>query len=574
MSQAVAKPVATKPPKSRFWRWSLTLLPATLLLAGLAYTGLGLEGIKSWLGFGPTQRTITIETNDRYKLAVGDPVKFRNHPIGVVTAIELDHRTEKFKITAELSVETVKDDPIYAVKDSVFWIHHLEVKLPRKVDGLDTALSKSTHIEVQRGQSTELCTEFVASPRRPVKVDVPQGALTFLIEANSAKGLRSGVTLLFKEGIEAGAVYQVTTLNGDTVQASAYVIKEYARFVTDKTRFFDSSGAQASLDWIQGVQLNVESAESLLLGTLSFDNFSGSDGEGQPIEDGKHTFPLSERPGDNVKAEANDLTIRITADEAGSLQPGAAVMFRGIQIGQVQDNVSFSEDRSKVVATAMIKGRYADLVTSTARFEDFGGARLKFDWREGFDLNAGPLHKIVVGQIVLRVGPQTPESRRVANGAIFELVSVSATDETEQLPPGIEVRLTSPQGGSLRAGAPVLYRQFPVGQILSVALANDGNSVAARLHIFEEYRPLLKDGAKFWDAGGASIEAGIFKGLRVDVDSLGSLMAGAVAFACPPHGKQVEPGYLFVLHPKADDEWLKWQPNTAIGNAGDRLGKR
>ena len=66
----------------------------------------------------------------------------------------------------------------------------------------------------------------------------------------------------------------------------------------------------------------------------------------------------------------------------------------------------------------------------------------------------------------------------------------------------LEIIVQATQRGGLRRGAPVTYRQVPVGRVMSVGLASDGGAVEARIYIQKAYAPLVRERTRFFSIGG------------------------------------------------------------------------
>ena len=131
----------------------------------------------------------------------------------------------------------------------------------------------------------------------------------------------------------------------------------------------------------------------------------------------------------------------------------------------------------------------------------------------------------------------------------------------------IRDRLSAPTKGSLTPAAPIYYRKIQVGQLLSVGLASDGNSVEARAYIEPAYAPLVREGTRFWSASGIDAQIDL-RGLRLKTESLQALVMGGIALATPADGgAQVGTGHRFELHDGPEDEWLQWQASIPVGSA-------
>jgi paraquat-inducible protein B len=122
----------------------------------------------------------------------------------------------------------------------------------------------------------------------------------------------------------------------------------------------------------------------------------------------------------------------------------------------------------------------------------------------------------------------------------------------------------------------IRYRGVPVGQVTTVELSPDHEHVVMTARPRHSAAGLAKEGALFWivrpEVGFGTVRGlnfGLFRGLRVNVESLRSLVAGGIAFATPDDaGGPVKDGALFLLHEKPQPEWLDWLPKIPIAPAG------
>lgn len=130
---------------------------------------------------------------------------------------------------------------------------------------------------------------------------------------------------------------------------------------------------------------------------------------------------------------------------------------------------------------------------------------------------------------------------------------------------GLVVQLKSSRLRALRRGSPVLFRDMPVGQVIDLALANDAKSATVTIRIEPRFAPLIREGTKFWNASGFSLDLGI-TGLSTQVESLESVLVGGVSFATPdPPGEPPKPDAIFDLAEKPEARWLGWAPSIDLG---------
>ncbi len=243
--------------------------------------------------------------------------------------------------------------------------------------------------------------------------------------------------------------------------------------------------------------------------------------------------------------------ISIHLDEGYDLRAGDDVRFRGIAVGTIR-SIVLNKELEGIEIKAALHSNASGLARAGSRF-----------WvvRPQLDVTGVAGLETIVGPRYLAVIPgDGPPSDR--------FVGLNEPPFVESIEPGdLEITLATSRRGSLRAGAPVLYRQVQVGTILSVGLASDSASVEARVRIHKPYVRLIRSETRFWNAGGIDATFGI-RGMSIQTESIESLLAGGVGLATPPFaGEVVHNGHRFSLSEKAEEEWLSWEPAIPIGSS-------
>ena len=176
---------------------------------------------------------------------------------------------------------------------------------------------------------------FEGLPREPL-TPANQPGLRVQLRAPTGGSLTIGAPVLFKS-IQVGRIENVELTAAGDVAVDAFINAPYHLRLTEGTRFWNASGFSVEIG-AGGASLNVDSLISLLQGGVSFDTV-GSDTA--PIEAG-HVYDLypseaaarqnffDEAPGERVLVDT------LFEGSVGGLQPGAAVRFRGLQIGEVE----------------------------------------------------------------------------------------------------------------------------------------------------------------------------------------------------------------------------------------------
>ncbi|QJI29065.1 MCE family protein [Pseudomonas sp. ADAK18] len=86
--------------------------------------------------------------------------------------------------------------------------------------------------------------------------------------------------------------------------------------------------------------------------------------------------------------------------------------------------------------------------------------------------------------------------------------------------------------GSLDIGSAVYYRRIQVGQVVSYQLAADGKGVDVDIFVNAPNDQYVRKDSRFWNASGVDVSLGA-NGLKVNTQSVASILAGGVAFIEP-----------------------------------------
>lgn len=314
-------PKAVAAPK-RHWRVSIVwLVPLVALVIG------GWLAVHAVLQRGPT---ITVMFSTAEGLEAGKTrFKFKDVEIGQVTGIRVAPDMAHVIVTGELAPQA---EP-HLVNDTRFWVVRPRIA-GGSVTGLGTLLGGS-YIAVERGTSHQPRRDFVGLDEPPaVQRDRP--GREYALHGESAGWLAVGSPVLYRQ-LKVGEVTGFKlAADGRSVTTSIFIDEPYTRYVNANSRFWNASGAGIRLD-VSGLKVNIQSLVSVLIGGISFETPPESSARA-PAAAGAGFALFADREAAMKNPETDvDKFVLVFRESARGLQPGAAVDFRGVVIGEVVD---------------------------------------------------------------------------------------------------------------------------------------------------------------------------------------------------------------------------------------------
>jgi paraquat-inducible protein B len=216
--------------------------------------------------------------------------------------------------------------------------------------------------------------------------------------------------------------------------------------------------------------------------------------------------------------------ITIIFDTAAGLEATKTkVKFKNVDVGVVED-VALSEDLQRVNVTIQMVNGADKYLTENTRF-----------WVVRPRLTAGGVSGLgtLVSGAHVELDPQPGEPARTFVGLEIPPVLTSNI-------PGRKFLLRAAKRGSVSRGSAIYFRGIEVGEILGYELGEDNREVFMHAFIRDPHTQLVRKASRFWNASGVDVEVGA-DGLRVNTESLQSLLTGGVAFDTPLVAMSEEP---------------------------------
>ena len=218
-------------------------------------------------------------------------------------------------------------------------------------------------------------------------------------------------------------------------------------------------------------------------------------------------------------------TITISFKTGDGLEAGKTkVKYRDVEVGLVKD-VAIAKDITHVIATVELRKEVTPYLVEDTKF-----------WVVRPRLSGGGitgLGTLMGGSYIgVDVG-RSKQPQRAFTG--LEAAPAVATDA-----PGSRFQLHSPDLGSLDIGSPVYFRRIQAGQVVSYELDKDGKGVTFKVFVAAPYDRYVRSNTRFWNASGVDLTMDA-SGLRVETQSLMSILIGGIAFQTLEEGGEAPP---------------------------------
>jgi paraquat-inducible protein B len=280
---------------------------------------------------------------------------------------------------------------------------------------------------------------------------------TIVITFENAGGLVAGKTKIKYKDVDVGLVKAID-LEEDLkhVLVTVQMNKGSKGYLTEKTRF-----------WVVRARIsagNVSGLGTLLGGAyIAIDPVNG----GSFVKDyiGLESVPVvtTDQPGQHFQLKAN---------RRGSLDVGAPIYFRQIQVGEVV-SYQLSEDGEAVNFKIFVNEPHHIKVRENTRFWNASGLDISLS-AAGFNVDVESMVSLISGGLAFEVPPDTEPGNDAEENMVFTLYD----DRTAAFEQQITLRTKALLyfDGSVRGltpGAPVEFRGIEIGEVKTLELVYD-----------------------------------------------------------------------------------------------------
>ncbi len=254
------------------WIWMIPFLSLAVIIA-LVVISYQNRGVLVHIAF-----------QNGHGLKEGDAVKYRGIEIGFIRKIHLsrDLKSIQTEVILDKSAREI------AGKGSRFWIVRPRLGLSG-ADGLDTVIG-ANYITVLPGDG-EFKEHFMGLETPPFMDVLESGGLEITLWTSAKGSLSAGAPVSYRQ-IVIGTVMTVDlSRDAGSVEASLYILPDYAPLICENTRFWKTGGASWNAG-LKGFSFQLDSLRSLVEGGV---NAAIPPDPGRPANDG-HRFTLHDAP--------------------------------------------------------------------------------------------------------------------------------------------------------------------------------------------------------------------------------------------------------------------------------------
>lgn len=435
-------------------------------------------------------------------------ILYQGLTIGAIESFsKIDPNSRKITAKAKVNPRIIP----YLTEQSQFYL----VSPKMNLTGISNAktLLTGTYISIRpslQGKKTNTFTVFNKKP--PYKYSEP--GLHLVIETNIRHSLQVGNSVYFKQQV-VGNIQAIEAVGYNQHLIHIHVLPKFQHYVSNSSHFYNNSGIKIKAN-LQGIDISVQSLQSILTGGISFVNAplnaqpSARTKEGNEITNGtKFTLFANQA----LAQQRTHFTLTLSANEQVSLN--TRILYRGIEIGAIH-NINHQGEINQLAVGLLPEYQYI-LRADT----QFWLAKPNLSLSGVTDTDA-----LLGGSYITFNLNKTNSGVRTA----FELLTAPPAKPASAL--GLQLSLIAQNANVATPGSHVSYRGVIVGQVDNVTLDKKSDQVLVNITIDQEHQALIKANSRFYNASGIII-SGDLSNFIVKTESIGAILRGGISFYNP-----------------------------------------
>jgi paraquat-inducible protein B len=230
--------------------------------------------------------------------------------------------------------------------------------------------------------------------------------------------------------------------------------------------------------------------------------------------------------------------ITIEFDNGSGIVPNKTeVRYKGLVTGLVKKVVP-SADLQRVIAEVEISKDFTDYLTKKTSF-----------WLVSADISLqgiSGLDTLISGSYITIM----PDTNKDADSQ-RQFIALTEAPTLDMSTPGLHLTLHTDVLGSISENSPISFKQIPIGYVTGYHYIESSRKIAINIYIRPEFAHLVKENSLFYNSSGVQVTASLSSGLKVNTDSIASIIAGGIAVDTLSYQTELAPaknGKTFPLH--------------------------
>jgi len=200
---------------------------------------------------------------------------------------------------------------------------------------------------------------------------------------------------------------------------------------------------------------------------------------------------------------------------AGIVPNKTEIRYKGLVTGMVNSVVP-SDDLQHVIAEVEMSKTFADYLTDNTQF-----------WLVSADISlkgVSGLDTLLSGSYI-HIIPDTDEDASSQD----HFIALNEAPQLDMTTPGLHLTLQSSVLGSISENSPISFKQIPIGYVTGYHYVENEQVININVFIEQNYAHLIKENSLFWNTSGVQLTGSLASGIKVNTESLASIIAGGIA---------------------------------------------
>ena len=238
---------------------------------------------------------------------------------------------------------------------------------------------------------------------------------------------------------------------------------------------------------------------------------------------------------------------KLLAQDLYSIQPGAPVVYKHIQVGEVS---GYRLTRNhQVELSIIIYDDFTPLISKKCIFWNYSGLDIELT-PASLKLSADTIQSILAGGITFSIPPHYHKEKLKPappghQFILYESFKEALKAHPELKPDGHFIKFEAQFPVSLSEGSPIFYKKIQVGEVVGLDLLPEEDKIVISGFIRDKYASLIKPSSRFYLVSGIAFEGSLRTGIKLQTAPLASMLMGGIAFVNVEESSEKSPSKKF-----------------------------